>query len=809
VNHLFDVRTALRSLARTPGFTAVALLTLALGIGSTTAIFSVVDAVLLRALPYPDPARIVSLSRSTPNSPVGGAFSAADYLDYKRGTSSFAAMAGYRQSIVDLTGHGDPVRLTALETTAGFFDVFRVPPLAGRVYSEAADTARGPAVAVVSESLWRQHLGADPGAIGQPIRLNGVPTLVIGVMPGVLVHPSKVDLWVLAPDEVPTSPVAIEGDRLASRDVQYFQAVARLRPAVSLAQANSEMRAISERLAREFPDTNAGEGTVGIPYQESLVGDVRSAILVLFGAVGFVLVIACANVAGLLVARGTGRRRELALRSALGAGRGRLVSQLLTESLVLAIIGGGLGLVLAKWGVDGLVSLAPENLPRLEEVDLDLRVAAFAIAASAAVGVLFGIIPALQGTRLAVVEALKDGGRTGTARTRTQKVLVVAEVALALVLLIGAGLMLTSFSRLRAVDPGFTVRNLVVVFVPLPQARYDNPAQARFYSQLSERLRNNPITAQSALGFPTPFGGANAEGAYSVEGAPRVSRADRPVAQLASVTPGYFKTMGIPLLRGRELALTDTRDGPGVVVVNRTLADREWPDQDPIGKRIALGGEPTDADSWLTVVGVVGDSKRDDLQAGPRPAVYLSVNTFTLPFMGVLVRTDAGEAAVASAVRAAVASIDPELPIDEVETVDRILERATGQPRFRAVLVGAFAAAALLLAAVGLYGLISYTVAQRVPEIGVRLALGATPQQVGRLILGQGLVLALAGVAVGLLGALAATRLLAGLLFAVSATDPTVYAVLAAVLLTIAAAACYLPTRRAMRIDPLAALRAE
>ena len=414
-----------------------------------------------------------------------------------------------------------------------------------------------------------------------------------------------------------------------------------------------------------------------------------------------------------------------------------------------------------------------------------------------------------MGARGEVTAALKDGGRTGTMRTRTQKVLVIGEVALALVLLIGAGLMLTSFARLRAVDPGFTVSSLVVVGVPLPQARYDNAAQRRFYTQLFERLRGDPVTERSALCFPTPFGGANAAGGYTVEGAPPLARADRAVAQLGAVTPGYFQTMGIPLLRGRDVSLNDTHDRPNVALINQTMADREWPGQDPVGKRVAIGGDPADPQSWITVVGVVGNSQRADLQAGPEPTLYLPHSQFTLPYMGVVVRSNTGEAAIANAVRAAVRSLDTELPIEEVETLERILERVTGQPRFRALLIASFASAALLLAAVGLYGLISYTVAQRAPEIGVRLALGATPTQVGREVLGQGMLLAGAGVLLGLGAAVAATRLLEGLLFSISATDARVYSGLAALLLVIAALACYVPARRAMRVDPMTALRSE
>jgi putative ABC transport system permease protein len=796
-------------LARAPGFTLVSLLTLGLGIGGTTAIFSVVDGILLRPLPYPSPHAIVSLARSGENGRTDLAFSAADFLDYEREARSFAALAGFRQDIVDLSAGAEPVRLTTLETTAEFFDVIRLPPLAGRVYT-ASDRGSGSRLVVISSGMWRQHLGGDPQVVGSSVRLNGVPFTVLGVMPEELVHPQKVDMWTLAPRDVPTPPIPVDGDLLASRQVQYFSAIGRLAPDVTLAQTNDELRRISEQLARDYPDTNEGEGASASPYQDVLVGGVRGALLMLLGAIAFVLLIACANVAGLMLARGASRRRELALRSALGAGRHRLVRQLLTESLLLAFAGGALGLLIAYWGVEGLLAIAPQSIPRLSDIRIDWRVATFAMAASAAVGVLFGIMPALQGTRPQVVEALKDGGRTGTARVGTQKLLVVGEVALALVLLIGAGLMLTSFARLRAVDVGFVVSDLIVVFVPLPQARYDNAAQARFYAQLLERLQANPMTARSALAFPTPFGGGNARGAYIVEGQARVPGGDRPLVEINSVSPGFFETMGIALLRGRDVAWSDTPDRPGNAVINRTLAEREWPGQDPIGKRISVGGDPDrDPDAWTTVVGVVADSKRSDLEAPVQPAMYLSMASFTIPFTGALVRSTAGESAVARAVHDAVRSLDPQLPGGNSDTIERVIERATGQPRFRALLITVFAGLALLLAGVGLYGLISYTVAQRVPEIGVRLALGATPTQVGSLIVRQGILLALGGVALGVVGALAATRVIAGLLFSISATDPVIYSTLAIALLVVAALACYIPARRAMRIDPIVALRAE
>jgi predicted permease len=804
-----DVRYAFRSLARAPGFTLIALITLALGIGATTAIFSVVDGILLRPLPYPDPSTIVRMLRATANSSADGAFSPADYLDYKNQSRAFNALAAYREDVIDLTGRGDAIRLTALETTGAFFDVFGLPPLAGRTYTEANDRPEGPRVAVISEALWQDRLGRAMDIVGNTIRLNGVPTTVLGVMPRAFVHPAPVDLWLLAPRVVPTAPLVIEGELLTQRDVQYFSAIARLRSGVNLAQARADLRVIGDRLAKQYPDTNDGEGATVQPLQDALVGDVRKALLVLLGAVGFVLLIACANVASLLLARGSGRRRELAVRSALGASRARLLVQLLTESLVLASAGGMLGLIVAYWGIDLLLAIAPESIPRIGEVGLDPRVATFSIVVSIAVGVLFGLAPALQAARTNVADALKDGGRTGTARSGVRSVLVVAEIALSLVLLIGAGLMLTSFARLRAVDPGFSVQSLVLVSVPLPQARYDGEAQARFYQRLYERVTSDAVTSRAALIFPSPFGGANAAGSYQVEGAAPRPRTERSVAQLNAVSPGFFTTMGIPLLKGRDLSFADQREGAGVIVINRTMADREWPGRDPIGKRVVMGGQPEDPNAWLTVVGVVGDSKRDDLQSGMQPAMYLSLTQFTLPFMSVVIRTEAGEAAVATAVRAAVKSIDAELPIDQVRTIERVLQQATGQPRFRAMLVAAFAAAALLLAAVGLYGLISYTVAQRVPEIGVRLALGASPAHIARLIVGQGLRLSIAGVIIGLGGALAVARLLQGLLFSISATEPVVYASLALALLVVGTFASYVPARRAMRIDPISALRAE
>ncbi len=793
-----DIRYALRSFRRAPGFTLVALITLALGIGGTTAIFSIVDGVVLRPLPYSDSHRILRLNRVAANGNPDS-FSGADYRDVKQGATAFSAIAGFRSDVVDLTGRGEPIRVAGTQTTAGFFDVFDAPPLLGRTYHEATDKP-GAAVAVLGESIWRQQFGADSGVIGTQVRLNGALTEIIGVVPEYVRHPLKSDVWMLSPIDVPTSPFGDGDNGSESRDVHYFSAVARVAPGREVADARGELRSIGADLATRYPG-NAGTSLDGEPLAVSMVADVRTAMLVLMAAVGFVLLIACANVAGLLIARGASRRRELAVRTALGAGRGRLMQQLLTESVVLAMAGGAAGLLIAQWTLDLLVRLAPGNLPRMEDVVLDWRVALFAFAATVTVGILFGLTPALQASRPELNTDLKDGGRTGTARTGLRNVMVVAQVALALVLLIGAGLMLTSFSRLRSVDPGFRTTEVVTVELMLPLARYADAAQLNFYRGVLERLQANPLTAQSAMLFPFPFGGGNAQASFAVVGQPPKPPGQQTSAELNSVSPGYFQTVGIRLLQGRDFAPSDGEKSPPVALINEE-AVKEFGGKNPIGQQIDLG-------EGVTVVGIVSNSRRRSLDAPLRPAVYLPYTQFVLPYMGAIVRTDRGAGEVASAVRAAVAQIDPNLPIGDVKTMEQIIQDSTGEPRFRSFLIASFAGLALLLAAVGVYGLISFTVTQRVPEIGVRLALGASPRQVFAQVIGSGLKLAVIGVVIGLIAAAAATTLVRGLLFNTSATDPLVYASLSALLLAMAAVACYVPARRAMRVDPMTALRSE
>jgi putative ABC transport system permease protein len=791
-----DIRYALRSFIKAPGFTLVALVTLALGIGGTTAIFSIVDGVVLRPLPYNDPGRIVQITDANARGDAAS-FSAPDFRDLKRSATYLSAVAGYRSDITDLTGRGEPVRVTGLETTASFFDVFDAPPLLGRAYHEATDKP-GAAVAVIGEAVWRQHFGSDPKIVGSVVRFNNRPTEIIGVVPERLRHPSPTDVWALAPQDVPTSPLGPAG--MDTRSVNYFTAVARIAGDRSLTDAREQLRAVSAELAAittEDRDIVLGAE----PLAASMVADVRTALLVVLGAVGFVLLIACANVAGLLIARGAARRREIAVRTALGAGRGRLIRQLLTESVVLAVAGGLAGIVVAYWALQLLVGAAPENLPRLNDITLDWRVALFAFAATLVVGVLFGLAPSFSASKPELNLDLKDGGRTGTSRTGGRNLMVVTQVALALVLLIGAGLMLTSFARLRAVDPGFRTSELVTVELMVPLSRYDEQGMIRFYSTVLERLRANPLTAQSALMFPFPFGGGNAQAGFQVVGQPRRPRDQQLTVELNSISPGYLQTSGVRLLQGRDFAETDGPGSPLVALISES-AVKEFGGKNPIGEQVDFG-DPA------TIVGIVSDARRRSLDQPARPAVYLPYTHFMLPYFGAIIRTDRGAAAVTPVVKGIVKQLDADLPIGDVRTIEEIIDRSTGEPRFRSYLIAGFAFLALLLAAVGVYGLISFTVTQRIPEIGVRLALGASPRQVFGHVIGQGARLAIIGVAVGLAAAAAATRLVRGLLFNTSATDPVVYVSLALLLLAIAIVACYVPARRAMRVDPMTALRSE
>ncbi len=806
---LTDLRYAARTLLRSPGFAGVAILTLALGIGANTAIFSVVNGVLLRPLPYPDSESIVRLSSGSPSDPAGS-FSPPDFLDVDRDSQTLSIVAGYRRDAATIAAPGgEPERVVSAIVTADYFDLFAMPALMGRTFRASADSKTAEPLVVVSARVWERELAGDPEVAGRRIKVNGVPHTVVGVMPRAFNYPEGTDVWVLSPLVVPSSPLNVPGDLLAQRDVHYFDALGRLRPGTALGTARAELEALAGRQARDYPQTNQNR-TLGLrPLSEEIVGSVRSALLMLLGAVALVLLIACANVASLLLARASERQRELAVRSALGASRLHLTRQLLAESLLLGGLGGGVGLMAAAWAVGALVAVLPAGMPRAEAIHLDLRVCAAAVLIAFASALVFGLVPAWQGSRTdasAVLHEAGDRGSTGgRRRARTRAAFVIAEIALTLVLLVGAGLLVNSFIRLQRVDPGFRVDELTLVTLPLPQSQYpDGPRQAAFYKRVLDGVRQRPGIGAAALLFPPPFQGTNASGSFRIEGRADTPDTDQPSAALSSISPGYFEAMGIPIVRGRDITERDREPAPAVVMVNQSFARKYFPGADSLGKRIRFGD--TDED-WMTIVGIVADSRNRELDEQPAPLMYMPYLYFTVPFMSIVSRSSAGPGAVATAVREEVRALDPEMPLDAVKPMRQVIADRVAGPRFRTLLVAAFALMALLLATVGVYGLVSYSVAQRTREFGIRMALGAHPRQVMMPVLREGLVLGAAGVAIGTLGALLTTRLLSGFLYGVGATDPLTFVAVAVLLVIVALAASYVPSRRALAIDPIVALK--
>ena len=802
---------SMRSLLKSPGFTAIAVVTLALGIGASTAIFSVVNGVLLRPLPYPNADRVIQVWTRTAADPHGS-HAAADFLELQRSNRSLDVLAGYREDALTIASSAaEPVRVTGALVTVDYFDVFGTPAAMGRTFIRATDGATAEPLAVVSHESWQQSMGSDPGAIGRRLRINGIPHTVIGVMPASFDYPEGAQAWLLSPRPVPLPPIDVRGELLESRSVVYFQAVGRLKTGTTAAQAQLDLGAIGDSMARRFPETNAGRGVTVQKLHDRIVGNVRDALLLLFGAVAVVLLIACANVASLLLARASGRQRELAIRAALGASRVRLMRQLIGESVVLAVAGGLLGLLLAGWAVALLVAIMPDEVPRAGEIAVDASVALVSFAISLASALLFGIVPSFQASRADASTVLREGGDRGStggrSRARTRAVLVVLEVALTLVLLVSAGLLANSFLRLQNVDPGFAADDVVMVEFPLPQGRYpDGKRQAAFYQQLLDRLATRGELQMAAVAFPNPIEGQNARGSFFIEGKPTVDKADKPRASIASVSPLYLKTMGIPLLSGRHFTDQDREPAPAVIIINAAMARKYWPGEDAVGKRARFDESK---DEWLTVVGVAANSRNLGLDTEPAPLLYLPFHYFPLQFMAIVARSPGGAGAVASVVRAEIRAIDPELPVERARPLKEVIYASVAEPRFRTMLLTGFAVTALLLAAVGVYGLISYSVAQRTREIGIRVALGARPRQVITPIVREGMTLASIGVALGLAGSFAATRLVASFLFGVDATDPLTFVAVATLLLGVALLASYIPSRRALRVDPLTALRAD
>lgn len=811
-----DLRFGFRVWMRQPGLTLVVVLTLALGIGANTALFSVINTVLLRPFAFAAPERLVRIwgvdgPRAAQEGNAGRhdyLVSPNDFLDWKAESRAFEALAVYGGGGMTLNGAGDPVQVRAAVVSPDFFPLLGVPPLLGRFFENGPDGKPEQKVVVLSEPLWRRQFGADPGVLGRTVTLAGSPYTVIGVAPSGLEPPilekrGAMDLW--QPLELSAPPFM--------RGARWLQVLGRLRPGASVEQAQAELDAINQRLEQAFPATNTGRGARVMPLADSLVQEVRPALLLLFGAVGFVLLIATANVANLLVARSATRQRELAIRSTLGATRGRLLLQLLIESLQVALVGGGLGLLLSLWATDLLVSLSGGELPRLQQVQVDGRVLAFALGISLSTGLLFGLLPALQGSRLgmrASSGAPGHGASAGRSQRWTRQALVAGEVALSLVLLVGAGLLLQSLWRLQRVDPGFQPDQVLTLELNTPRPATTRPEQVLATShRLLDEVQALPGVLAAGTINLLPMGGVSWAGtcqAVAVENRPAPS-GPAPCAEARTSSPGYFRAMGIPLQAGRLFDARDTEDRPRVVVINAAMARGFFPGEDPLGRRIAVGNpaQPT----WLEIVGVVGDVRQFGPEKEPAPEFYQS--QFQVPAWSytLVVRTERDLGTLPSAVREVVRRIDPEMPVYNVRTGEALLSGAVAQPRFRALLLGLFAVLAAVLAAVGIAGVVSWSVAQRTREIGIRVALGAQPRDVLRMVMGQGMSAVGVGVVLGLVGALALTRVLDGLLFGLSATDPATFVLGVAALTTTALLASYLPTRRALRVDPVVALRTE
>jgi putative ABC transport system permease protein len=803
---LNDLRYAFRQLTKSPGFTAVAVLTLALGIGACTAIFSVVNSVLLRPLPYPDSDRLVAVIET--KLPEVPRFSVApgNYFDWRERATSFEQLAAIRDISYSLTGTGEPLRLEARRVTPNYFATLRIHPAIGRDFTPEEAAAKSN-VAILSHGFWRRQFGGRREIVGETVQLDGQAFTIIGVLPEHFSPGSTTEVY---------TPADYTEDN-KNHGGHYITVIGRLKPGVTLEQARSELALIADGLAKQYADTNTGWSIKLMPLLDAAVGDVRPVLFSLLGAVGFLLLIACANVANLLLVRATARAKEIALRTALGASRLRIVRQLLTESVLLACFGGLLGVLIAQWGMSALLAFAPDSLPRAAEIALDGRALGFACVLALVTGIAFGLVPAFQASRVNLNETLKDGGRgtsDGGRRQRLRSGLVVAEVAIALILLVGAGLLFRSFARLQEVDPGFRPDGALAIDLTLPRKKYGTgPQQAAFIEQATARLAAIPGVQFAGAAQIVPFTGNDYNLLYKIPGRPPLPPGTIQGTLYYAATPDYFKAMGIPLLRGRFFTAADAAGAPRVAIINEALAKLQFPNQDPIGQRINI----TNADA--EIIGVVGDVKQYRLDGGTRVQAYEPIAQVPFNFMTLVVRTEAAPpgapaggisaAALPAAIRAAIYSVDKDQPIASIRPLTSLVANSVARPRFSMFLFGVFSAVALLLAAIGIYGVMACSVAQRTNEIGIRMALGAQRRDVLRLIFVQGGRLIAIGLAGGLVGALLLTRFIASMLFAVSAHDPLTFTAIAVLLAAIATLACLLPARRATRVNPIEALRTE
>jgi putative ABC transport system permease protein len=796
---LQDLRYSLRTLFKNPAFTWVAVIALALGIGANTAIFSVVNAVLLRPLPFERSDRLVMVwEKRLQLGRIRNTVSPPDFSDWRAQNQVFEDMAAYIGQGFNLGSTAEPERIQGASVSPSLFSVLRAKPRLGRTFEPEEDKPGSNSVAIISNALWQRSFASDPDIVSKTIKLNDKPYTVVGVMPADFVFPNRrSEIW---------APLTLSPEDAANRGGHNLTVVARLKDGVTLQRAQSDMNTIAGQLEQQY-QVNTGHGVNVFSLYEEVVADARPALLILLGAVAFVLLIACANVANLLFARSAVRQKEIAIRTALGASRGRLVRQLLTESVVLSIAGGAVGLLLGVWGLGALLAIGENSIPRVMEIKLDVWVLGFSLLISVVTGLLFGLLPALQASKPDLNDTLKEGSRSssgGIRSNRTRSLFVIGEVAVCLVLLIGAGLMIKSFARLLNVSPGFNPENVLTMNIALSGSRYrDAAGVSNFYQQALERLKSLPGIKSSAVVTALPMAGGFGSRYFGIEGRPPQPPGQGFNANTNVATPGYFTTMNIPLLDGRDFDARDVKGAPDVVIINQEAVRRYWPDENPIGQRITV------EQRTRTIVGVVGDVKQSGLDIETRPEMFFPYYQLPVPFGAFVVRTTGDPVGTISSVRGAMQEIDRDLPLYGIKTVNDVIAESVAPNRLNMLLLGVFAGLALVLAAVGLYGVVSYSVSQRTREIGIRIALGASHKSVLRLVVGQGMLLALIGVAIGVIASLFLTKLMATLLFGVSVTDTITFVAISLLLIGVTTIASVVPARRAMKVDPMVALRYE
>jgi putative ABC transport system permease protein len=803
-----DIRYGMRMLFKNPGFTLTAILTLALGIGANTAIFSIVNSVLLRPLPYNEPERLVAVYESDTRKPeVKGAYSYPNFFDLRSQNSSFDSVSMYYMNSTTLTGIETPLNLSMVIASADLFSVLRATPQMGRTFS-AEEEKPGSNVVVISNRLWQKQFGSDPNILERSIKLNDRQYNIIGVMPAGFLFPIELE----APDIWMTSALDAAGEdpQTANRGSHFMNVIARLKPGMTIEQAQADVSVIGSQLEKLHPKENSYRNIKLYPFHEDLVTDYGEALWIILGAVGCVLLIACANVANLLLARATVRHKEIAIRAALGASRWQIIRQLLTESSLLAVAGGTLGLLLAWWGTEILITVIPEDLPRLSEINMDWWVLGFTFVVSLLTGIIFGLAPALQAAKIELTEAMKESARSGVSRhrSRLRNTLVIAEVAIAVVLLIGAGLLLQSFRKLQKVDLGFDTKNVLTAEIELPDARYPKPHQAaQFYKQLLERVQNTPGVVNASAIMPQPLSGSIFRTTVEFQGR-SYGHGDEPRSMFRTIALDYLDTLKIGLVEGRDFTEQDTEKSQRVALVNEAFVKAYFPDESPLGKMVKPGVSVDDEETpWRQIVGVVKDVKHRAPGRDFDPELYVPHTQAAFNTMSLVIRTQGDSQAIARILQSEVSNLDKDIPVYRLKMLEQYLGTVIAQPKFNALLLGMFGVLALILTAIGLYGVIAYSVAQRTQEIGIRMALGAQTQDVLKMILRQGLMLTAMGLAMGLVGSYFLTHLLTKLLYGIGSNDPWTFAVTSLILTAVALAACFVPARRASRTDPMIALR--